>query len=46
VQRRAWVPLLDGTERLGVVEYVLPPGDDVVDTGRSSRSRTWSPSWS
>jgi serine/threonine protein phosphatase PrpC len=32
-QRRAWVPLLDGTERLGVVEYVLPPGDDVVDTG-------------
>lgn len=26
-QRRLWVPLLDGVERLGVLELVLPAGD-------------------
>ena len=30
-QRRVWVPLLDGVERLGVVEYVLPASDDPLD---------------
>ncbi|HWH27733.1 MAG TPA: PP2C family protein-serine/threonine phosphatase, partial [Mycobacteriales bacterium] len=28
---RLWLPLLDGTERLGVLEVAVAPGDDAVD---------------
>ncbi|MFI7430473.1 PP2C family protein-serine/threonine phosphatase [Micromonospora sp. NPDC049836] len=28
---RLWVPVVDGTERLGLLEFVLPPGSDPGD---------------
>ena len=34
--RRVWVPLLDGVERLGVVEYVLPQDGKAKETDTGS----------
>ena len=45
--RRLWLPLLDGTERIGVLRLTLPGGDPVSEPlrGVASATRTSSPCW-